>query len=66
MNPYVSRFPAVDVNVGTIHLSHRIVANHHAIVEGVVPLRIDTMNTWLFVTFATVNVIAVHDAFPIT
>lgn len=66
INPKVSRLPAVGVSVGTVPPAHRIVANHHAIVEGVVPCRIDIMNTWLFVTLATVNVIAVHDACPVT
>lgn len=66
INQNVSRFPAVGVSVGTVPPAHRIVANHHSIVEGVVPCSIDIMNTWLFVTFATVNVIAVPVVFPVT
>lgn len=66
INPNVSRLPVVAVSVGTVPPAHRTVANQAVIVEGVVPCRIDTINTWLFVTLETANVIAVPDALPVT
>lgn len=67
MNQNVSRFQRVAVSVGAVPHAQRIVENQAVIVLTVVPpCSIETMKGWLFVTFATVKVMAVPEAFPDT
>ena len=67
INSKVSRLLARAVIIGATPPAHRTVANHPVIVDTVVAhWSIETLNDWLFVTFAIVNVIAVQTTFPTT
>lgn len=66
LNQNVSLLFIVAVSVGAEPHARRIVANRHAIVLTTAHCVIATIKHWLFVALATVNVIAVPSACPVT